>query len=122
VLRGSVIFRRVLWGFPGCFPAQISSWEPRAASVARRVGAATIGAFGRGVTGLLTGPRLVALTALHTLRLCVTVTLGVVEALALVALAGGPLFVGSLDGDEQVTNRFHLENVPLVLRHLDEDQ
>jgi hypothetical protein len=120
--RRSAIFRRVLWGFPGGFLSQKSSWEPGAASVTRRVGAATIGAFGRGITVLLTGPRLVALAALHTLRLCMTVTLRVVEALALVALAEGSLLVGSLDGDEQVTNCSQLENLPLVLRHLNEDQ
>jgi hypothetical protein len=44
------------------------------------------------------------------------------KALALVALAGGPLFVGSLDGDDKVAHRFQLENLPLVLWHLNEDQ
>jgi hypothetical protein len=73
--RGIAIFRGFLRGFPGGFLAQVSSWEPGTNSVTGRVGAATVGAFGRGITGLLTGLRLVALTALHSLRLCVAVTL-----------------------------------------------
>ncbi|KAJ3631979.1 hypothetical protein MTP99_013078 [Tenebrio molitor] len=44
------------------------------------------------------------------------------KSLALVALTGGPFLVGPLNGDKEVANRSQLENLPLVLRHLNEDQ
>jgi hypothetical protein len=50
------------------------------------------------------------------------VSLRMVKPLTAVALAWGPLFVGPLDRDRQVTHGFEIKDRALVLGDLDEDQ
>jgi hypothetical protein len=66
--------------------------------------------------------RFVMLAAFDAFREGMAIPLRMVEPLAAMGLGSGPIFVGPLDGDQEMADRLELENFSLVFRDFDQNE